>query len=104
MTENIAVDRFAQLSQILIGTSHLDPDLAVAYLGRLRAEYPSQVADTLTAFAAIAQDRASPLRGQTANSGRQSPGSASATDYCYLVHVGIRRSGRQAEDGNAGAI
>ena len=56
MTENIAVDLFAQLSQILTGASHLDPDLAVAYLGRLRAEYPSQVADTLTAFAAIVQD------------------------------------------------
>ena len=52
----IDIDRFAQLSNVLTGTPKLDPGLAAAYLGRLRAEYPSQVADALTAFAAIEKD------------------------------------------------
>ena len=56
MVKDVAVDRFLQLSKVLTGAADLDNDLAAAYLKRLRDEYPSQVADTLTAFAAIAQD------------------------------------------------
>ena len=50
------IDRFAQLSKVLTGAAKLDPATAEAYLGRLRAEYPAQVTDVLTAFAAIEKD------------------------------------------------
>jgi Membrane bound FAD containing D-sorbitol dehydrogenase len=57
MPENkVDIDRFAQLSTLLTGAANLDPATAEAYLGRLRAEYPAQVADVLTAFAAIEKD------------------------------------------------
>ena len=56
MAVDVVVDRFRQLSKVLTGVSDLDPDLCTAYLQRLREEYPSQVADTLTAFAEMAQD------------------------------------------------
>jgi hypothetical protein len=57
MAENkIDIDRFVQLSNVLTGAPKLDPTLAEAYLGRLRAEYASQVTDVLTAFAAIEKD------------------------------------------------
>jgi hypothetical protein len=57
MPENKAdIDRFAQLSKVLTGAANLDPATAEAYLGRLRAEYPAQVNDVLTAFAAIEKD------------------------------------------------
>src|SRR5262245_44445990 len=56
MTQDAAVGSFLQLSKVLTGSVDLDSELAAAYLKRLRDEYPSQVADTLTTFAAIAQD------------------------------------------------
>jgi hypothetical protein len=52
----IDIDRFLALSIVLTGTANLDPTLAEAYLGRLRAEYPVPVTDVLTAFAAIEKD------------------------------------------------
>ena len=57
MAPNVAFDRFMQLSKILTGVSDLDPEIGAAYLTRLRSEYPSQVADALTAFASIAEDK-----------------------------------------------
>ena len=47
------IDAFIHVSQVLTGAAKLDPGLAEAYLGRLRAEYPAQVATMLKVFAAI---------------------------------------------------
>ena len=51
------IDRFVQLSKVLTGAPSLDPAMAEAYLGRLRAEYPAPVTDVLAAFAAIEKDQ-----------------------------------------------
>ena len=48
------IDTFTQLSSALTGAAKLDAGLAEAYLARLRAEFPAQTADILTAFSTIA--------------------------------------------------
>ena len=50
------IDRFEKLSKVLTGAPSLDQAWVEAYLGRLRAEYPTQVTDVLAAFAAIEKD------------------------------------------------
>ena len=50
------IDTFTQLSSQLTGAAKLDAALAEAYLGRLRVEFPNEVAIALTEFSAIAKD------------------------------------------------
>jgi hypothetical protein len=44
------------LSKVLTGAADLAATLAEAYPGRLRAEFPTQVTDVLTGFAALEKE------------------------------------------------